>query len=233
VAGDAPDPVEPFRVSRCCGVSASDRTRRGGAQPFRQAAVVWRERSRGRVMRRPGPWPPRQRLTAPLQTLPALRSRCATRPNAVARDCAPPTVADARGAPQRSTNPATTGCPAARRACAPFASIAIRTSLGSTKLATRLLKATSSPPPPKNNTPVTFLTHTHAARRRVHSLRSITGVWGGAPAETTLSSLLPNHSGRRRDGTGLLEGAFLRQARRLTDYPSRRGRAPGRDGPLR
>ena len=155
MAGDAPDPVEPFRVSRCCGVSASDRTRRGGAQPFRQAAVVWRERSRGRVMRRPGPWPPRQRLTAPLQTLPALRSRCATRPNAVARDCAPPTVADARGAPQRSTNPATTGCPAARRACAPFASIAIRTSLGSTKLATRLLKATSSPPP-ENQHPCHF-----------------------------------------------------------------------------
>ena len=30
-----------------------------------------------------------------------------------ARDCAPPAVAGARGAPQRSTNPATTGCPAA------------------------------------------------------------------------------------------------------------------------
>ena len=36
-----------------------------------------------------------------------------------ARDCAPPAVAGARGAPQRSTPPATTGCPAARRACAP------------------------------------------------------------------------------------------------------------------
>ena len=36
-----------------------------------------------------------------------------------ARDCASPAVAvaDARGAPQRSTNPATTGCPAASADC--------------------------------------------------------------------------------------------------------------------
>ena len=41
---------------------------------------------------RPGPWPPRG-----------------------ARDFAPPAVADARCVRMRSTNPATTGCPAARR----------------------------------------------------------------------------------------------------------------------
>jgi hypothetical protein len=29
-------------------------------------------------------------------------------------------MAGTHGAPQRSTNPATTGCPAARRACAPY-----------------------------------------------------------------------------------------------------------------
>jgi hypothetical protein len=49
-------------------------------------------RSRGIVLPiagRPGPWPPRQRLTAPRQTLPALRGGRATRPNAGARDCAP------------------------------------------------------------------------------------------------------------------------------------------------
>ena len=34
-----------------------------------------------------------------------------------ARDCAPPAVAGARGAPLRSTNPATTGCPAAAADC--------------------------------------------------------------------------------------------------------------------
>ena len=28
MAGDTPDPVEPFRVSRRCGVPAADRTRR-------------------------------------------------------------------------------------------------------------------------------------------------------------------------------------------------------------
>ena len=34
-----------------------------------------------------------------------------------ARDCAPPAVAGARGAPLRSTNPATTGCPKAAAGC--------------------------------------------------------------------------------------------------------------------
>ena len=102
VAGDTSDPVEPFRVSRSSGVPAAGRTRRDAA-------------STGRVMRkgRPGTWPPRQRLTAPRQTLPALRGGRATRPNAGARDCAPPAMAGTHGAPQRSTNPATTGCPAA------------------------------------------------------------------------------------------------------------------------
>ena len=60
-----------------------------------------------------------------------------------ARDCAPPAMAGTHGAPQRSTNPATTGCPATRRACAPFVSITIRITMtirtlsGSTKLATK------------------------------------------------------------------------------------------------
>ena len=104
---------------------------RGGAQPSRQAAVVWREQFRGRVMRkgRPGTWPPRQRLTAPRQTLPALRGGRATHPNAGARDCAPPAMAGTHGAPQRSTTPATTGCPAARRACAPLPSYRLRSGL--------------------------------------------------------------------------------------------------------
>ena len=118
--------------------SSLDRPERGGAQPSRQAAVVGREQFRGRVGL-PGPWPPRQRLTAPLQTLPALRGGRAARPNAVARDCAPPAMAGTHGAPQQSTNPATTGCPAARRACAPESitikiTIRIKTLLGSTKL---------------------------------------------------------------------------------------------------
>ena len=84
----------------------------------------------------------------------------ARRPNARARDCTPPAMAGTHGAPQRSTTPATTGCPAARRACAPFVSITIRTFSGSTTLATKLLK-TASNSPQKNNH-VTCMTHTHS-----------------------------------------------------------------------
>ena len=39
----------------------------------------------------------------------------------------------------------------------------------------------------------------------------LVGVWGRAPAETTLSSLLTTHSGRRREGTRLFDGTDLRQ----------------------
>ena len=49
-----------FRYYNAWQVSSLDGAERDGAQPSRQAAVVWRERSRGRVTwsGRPGPWPP-------------------------------------------------------------------------------------------------------------------------------------------------------------------------------
>ena len=70
---------------------------RGGAQPSRQAAVVWREQFRGRVMR--------SKAVRPLAAAPAphgattnfacvaWRARAA-HPSAGARDCAPPAAAE-------------------------------------------------------------------------------------------------------------------------------------------
>ena len=43
-----------------------------------------------------------------------------------AKHCAPPAGTGTRGAPPRCTHPAMAGCPAARRACAPFGTITIR-----------------------------------------------------------------------------------------------------------
>ena len=79
----------------------------------------------------------------------------------------PTASAQAPSAPQRSTNPATTGCPAARRACAPYHRIDDEQDfVGSTKITTRI---------------TTKITHaltlsrthalTHSRRRRRHRLR--------------------------------------------------------------
>ena len=112
--------------------------------------------------RRSGPWPPRQRLTAPLQTLPALRGGRA------ASECARKGLHPSShgGHSRRATakyHPGYDGVPGGAQGlrALTFVSITIRTLPGSTTLATKLLKTASNSPPPKNNH-VTCMTHTRS-----------------------------------------------------------------------
>ena len=115
--------------------------------------------------RRSGPWPPRQRLTAPLQTLPALRGGRA------ASECARKGLHPSShgGHSRRATakyHPGYDGVPGGAQGlrALTFVSITIRTLPGSTTLATKLEDSIQLPPPQKKQSCHLYDTHPLAPR---------------------------------------------------------------------
>lgn len=138
---------------------------RGGAQPSGKPLLYGESISVAESCgaRRSGPWPPRQRLTAPLQTLPALRGGRA------ASECARKGLHPSShgGHSRRATakyHPGYDGVPGGAQGlrALTFVSITIRTLPGSTTLATKLLKTASNSPQKNNHVP--FMTHPLAPR---------------------------------------------------------------------